>query len=390
MQVYQEGRVLLVHKTVSRSERLVDHIFKSFLDAQDCVWTFFVKTDIFHHQMSTTSTCLVTPAARRRSSPTFPLYARKRWRSPSDIISIDSPSAIISIQCTYKSHLSVVTSLVPTKVDFTLGRFRIFSTNIFSFLCSAALYLLPSPSPRTSQYTATATICKLSTCSTNCPSIYTMVGSAIYIVGQVVHLGIDVSPMVNFKLIRRKYIPLRRLIIKLFSSRFLWYLRIIPLSFNPLQSLVLEHLQCQTKCWLSRMGKNLRLHFVPLDWFFFVWSHFHSFFSCPTRHGIDIQASYGPTPADRNHHVCLSFRLLAQKYSVFTDLHPRDLTPLPRRGSSNGMSVYKVSKEGIQFVLRLSANQPTFSYLLYFQFAFCAPFFEHLFGLQRPFVNSAV
>jgi len=37
MQVYQEGRVLLVHKTVSRSERLVDHIFKSFLDAQDCV-----------------------------------------------------------------------------------------------------------------------------------------------------------------------------------------------------------------------------------------------------------------------------------------------------------------------------------------------------------------
>jgi len=75
-----------------------------------------------------------------------------------------------------------------------------------------------------------------------------MVGSAIYIVGQVVHLGIDVSPMVNFKLMRRKYIPLRRLIIKLFSSRFLWYLRIIPLSFNPLQSLVLEHLQCQTKC----------------------------------------------------------------------------------------------------------------------------------------------
>jgi len=37
MQVYQEGRVSLVNKTMSRNERLVDHIFKTFLDTRDCV-----------------------------------------------------------------------------------------------------------------------------------------------------------------------------------------------------------------------------------------------------------------------------------------------------------------------------------------------------------------
>ena len=46
-------------------------------------------------------------------------------------------------------------------------------------------------------YEVSGTLCKVSTCSQSCPFAYKMSGTAVYSVGQVLHLGFDLNPEVR-------------------------------------------------------------------------------------------------------------------------------------------------------------------------------------------------
>jgi len=132
-------------------------------------------------------------------------------------------------------------------------------------------------------------------------------GSAIYTVGQVLHLGIDVSPTVNLKITRSNSS------IAPFS-----FLLFLPGSFGDFRSyrcssirfdlLFSNIFSVKRSVHYQRGVKASQVHcFYAL--IFFSNAVTSSLFRCPTQHGIDIQASYGKTPTQRNHHICLSFRL---------------------------------------------------------------------------------
>jgi len=111
----------------------------------------------------------------------------------------DSPLGVASIQCTYKSKYNISTSITPRYIDqsLILSCWRCFLlTNCYTVISSIQL-----PRPTVTgvyQYSAEITLCKVSTCSQACPDLYKLTGTAVYTVGQLLHVGIDVlTPLVR-------------------------------------------------------------------------------------------------------------------------------------------------------------------------------------------------
>ena len=118
----------------------------------------------------------------------------------------DSPLGVASIQCTYESKLNVSTSIEPRYKHVWLVWFIL---NELLFILDHSSVQLPRPTVTGgSQYNAEITLCKVSTCSEACPDSYKLTGTAVYTVGQLLHVGIDLlaSSVNTFTLPHFKYL----------------------------------------------------------------------------------------------------------------------------------------------------------------------------------------
>jgi len=105
----------------------------------------------------------------------------------------DSPLGVVSIQCTYESKLNVSTSIEP-RYETLVPQCSITSSYVpLKKILHCSSVQLPRPTVTGgSQYNAGISLCKLSTCSQACPDTYKLTGTAVYTVGQFLHVGIDV------------------------------------------------------------------------------------------------------------------------------------------------------------------------------------------------------